>query len=150
MQTDWLWSTGRGGVNYKFSYQNLNLVSPFDDLIRYVKKGWKSHQCKPWSDCSSRNRLIWVYTVWSGISVRKCSINTINVNVLKFATVVACHKSLEKQGRPRSDCFWRSILIGLFHVCFSDRHFVSSSPDITIIIFENKKRKLYKILEHLL
>ena len=33
------------------------------------------------------------------------------VNVLKFRTLYACQKGLDKQGRPRSDCFWRSSLI---------------------------------------
>ena len=43
------------------------------------------------------------------------------VNVLKFQTVG--EKSLDEQGRPRSS------LIRVFPVCFSDKHFVSSSPD---------------------
>ena len=37
------------------------------------------------------------------------------VNVQKL-TEVARHKSLDKQGRPRSDCFFRSSLIRVFPV----------------------------------
>ena len=64
------------------------------------------------------------------------------VNVLKLRTVVACHKSLDKQGRPRSDCF--CSLIRVFPVCFSDKHFVSSSPDN-----DNRNGKVFEISEHL-
>ena len=47
------------------------------------------------------------------------------VNVLKFQTLVACQNGLDKHCRPRSDCLWRSNLI----VCYSDQHFVNSSPE---------------------
>ena len=37
-----------------------------------VKRCWRNgKQCRPWSDCSSRSCLIWVYTVCSDLSVRK-------------------------------------------------------------------------------
>ena len=45
------------------------------------------------------------------------------VNVLKFQTLVACQKGLDKQCRPRSDCF----LIRVFPACYSDKHFINSS-----------------------
>ena len=48
-------------------------------------------------------------------------------NVLKFQTLVACHKSIDKHDRPRSD--WRSSLISVFPVCYFDKQFVISSPD---------------------
>ena len=64
------------------------------------------------------------------------------INVLKFLTEVAWHKSLDKQERHRLDCF------RVFPVCFSDKPFVSFSPD-NQHMFENRKRKLFQILEHL-
>ena len=79
----------------------------------------------------------------------KCGLGTV-VKVLKFRTPqgVACHKKgQEKQCRPRSDCFFRSSLIRVFPVCYSERHFESSSSDNWH--FENRKRKVFKILEHL-
>ena len=47
------------------------------------------------------------------------------VNVLNFRTLVACQKGLAKQHRPWSDCFWRSSLIKVFPVCYSDNQFVT-------------------------
>ena len=44
---------------------------------------------------------------------------------------------------------WRSSLVRAFPVGYSDKHFVNSSPDITTILFENRKRKVFEILEHL-
>ena len=55
-------------------------------------------------------------------------------------------KALEKQRRPRSDCF--CSLIRGFPVCYLNKHFVNSSPDNNIL-FENTKRKVFEILEHL-
>ena len=49
------------------------------------------------------------------------------MNVLKFRTIDVCLNSLDKQCRPRSDCFFRSSLIRVFPVCYSDKHFVNSS-----------------------
>ena len=73
----------------------------------------------------------------------------IMVNILKFWTVVACHKNLDKQGRPRSDCFFRSSLIRFFPVFYVDKYFVSSSPD-NPHFYENRKRKVFESLEYLL
>ena len=53
----------------------------------------------------------------------------ITVNVLKFWTQVASQKGLDKQCRPWSDYFFRSSLIRVFHVCYSDKHFVNFSHD---------------------
>ena len=44
--------------------------------------------------------------------------------------------SLDKQHRPRS---------GVFPVCYSDKHFVNSSPET--ILFENRKRKVFEFVE---
>ena len=51
------------------------------------------------------------------------------VNILKLQTLVACQKGLDKQTRPRSDCFWRSSLIRVFPVCYSDKKSVNSSSE---------------------
>ena len=67
------------------------------------------------------------------------------VNVLKFQTlhVVACQNCLNKQRRPRSDCFWRSSLIRVFSVCFSDKHFVNSSPENQHFVWEQKGKSVW-------
>ena len=59
--------------------------------------------------------------------VHKYMLNT--VDGLKFWTIAACQKSLDKQCSPRSDCFWRSSLIRAFTVCYSYKHFMNSSLD---------------------
>ena len=51
------------------------------------------------------------------------------VSVLKFLALVASQNGLDKQCRPRSDCFLRSTPIRDFPVCYSDKHFGSSSPE---------------------
>ena len=51
----------------------------------------------------------------------------LTVNVLKFGTLVTYQKDLDKQCRPRSDCFLGSSLIWVFPVCYSD--LVNSNPD---------------------
>ena len=52
-------------------------------------------------------------------------------DVLKFPTLVACQNGPHKQGRPRSDCFWRSSLIKVCPVCSSEmsmkKSFITSS-----------------------
>ena len=58
----------------------------------------------------------------------------------KIWTLVTYQKALDKQSRPRSDCFWRSSLIRIFPVCYSDKHFVNSSQK-TNILFEYRNRK---------
>ena len=61
-----------------------------------------------------------------------------------YMSVVACHKSLDKHSRPRSDCFFRSSLISVFPVCC----FVNSSPDNKTFDLKTE-REVFKILEHL-
>ena len=56
-----------------------------------------------------------------------------------FRTVILFFKGLDKQCRPRSDCFLRSSLIRIFPFCYSDRHYVSSSPVNQDFIREWKK-----------
>ena len=60
------------------------------------------------------------------------------VNVLKFLTLVACQKGLNKQGR--------SSLIRVFPVCRSDSNLWIQSLK-TNILFENRKKKVFNILE---
>ena len=57
------------------------------------------------------------------------------------------HKCLDKHGRTRSDCFWRSSLIRVFTVCHSEKHFVNSTPDkhhfyIFFFIWEQKEKSV--------
>ena len=55
---------------------------------------------------------------------------------------VTCQEGLYKQARPRSDCFWRSHLIRVFPVCYSDKQFVNHAL-ININFFENRKRSVW-------
>ena len=71
-----------------------------------------------------------------------------SVNYLNFWTLVICQKVLDKQCRPRSDCFWWSSLIRVFPVCYSDKHFMNSSPEKKHLL-EYRKRNVFEILEHL-
>ena len=64
------------------------------------------------------------------------------IAVLKFVTLVICKKGLGKQRRPRSDCFWRSSLIRVFPVCYSDKYFVNSSIDNPHFIWEQKEKSV--------
>ena len=73
----------------------------------------------------------------SGTNVLKTIVNNLNlvskcsdtVNVLKFEKLVSYNKILDKHGRPKSDCFFRSSLIRVFPVCLTEKHFVNFSPD---------------------
>ena len=64
------------------------------------------------------------------------------VNVLKFWTLVACQKGLDKQGRPRA--VWSGS--SLFAILTS---FLLIPVLIPIVLFENRNRKVFEILEHL-
>ena len=68
------------------------------------------------------------------------------VDILKFQALVTCQKGLGKQGRPRSDCFWRRIWSGssLFYILTS---ILWLPVLITKILF--RREKCSKILEHL-
>ena len=60
---------------------------------------------------------------------------------LNFRTLTSClPKGLDKEGRPRSDCFWRSSLILVFPVCYSDKQWVHSSRDYHQFICEQKEK----------
>ena len=64
------------------------------------------------------------------------------VIVLNFLTLVACQNGLDKQCRPRSDCFWRSSLIWDFPIGCSEKHFVNSSHDKQHFIWEQKEKSV--------
>ena len=64
---------------------------------------------------------------------------------LKFSILDACQKGIDKQQRPRSDCFWRSSLIGVFPACYWDNHFVNSSPDSQLFIREQKEKSVKEL-----
>ena len=65
------------------------------------------------------------------------------INVLKFRTLVACQKGLDKQCRPRSDCFFRSSLIRVFlFAIILTSIFLNSSPEKQDFIWERKKKSV--------
>ena len=67
------------------------------------------------------------------------------VNVLKILTPHTSQKGLDKQCRPKLDCFWRSSLIKVFHVCYPDKHFVNSSSDNHHFSWEQKENSICTI-----
>ena len=92
---------------------------------------------------------IWEYSVSRDIF----TLYILNVNVSsnnsrygecsKISNTSPLLKSQDKQCRPRSDCFWRSSLIIVFPDCYSDKHFMNSSPDN-----QPEREKVFKIWEH--
>ena len=95
-------------------------------------------------------RMLWNVKWWQMFSRRQGKVwQGGMVNVKKFGTQVACQKCLDKQCRPRSDCFWRSSLIRVCTVCYSDKHFVNSSPDNKHFIWQQKEKclKFYNFCE---
>ena len=59
------------------------------------------------------------------------------VNVLKFQTLVACQKGLDKRQSETG-------VIRAFPVCYSDMHFVNSGPE-NQNLDANRKRKVFEI-----
>ena len=51
---------------------------------------------------------------WKGSTQSPSHTKPITVNVLKLCALLACQKVLDKEHRPRSDCFFRSSLIRVF------------------------------------
>ena len=76
--------------------------------------------------------MIFIYTMNRDGFFRKmqyrCQVNWLPVQtacavgILKFPTLYVCCKGLDKQCRPRSDCFWWCSLISVFPVCYSIKH----------------------------
>ena len=67
-------------------------------------------QCRPWSDCSSRSSLIWVYTVCLGLSVRKLRIITVVPFLLWLLSVRTLSTLI-------TDCYWNFLLIVVLLTC---------------------------------
>ena len=93
--------------------------------------------------CLGKSVVRWTDRPAMAIAVdmgRKATKQTIDTSCLQ--------KDIDKQCRPRSDCFWRSSLIRVFPVCYSDKHFVTSSLEKQDFICQHK-RKVFEILENL-
>ena len=60
--------------------------------------------------------------------------NLFMVDALNFE-----RKGLDKPCRPRSDC-WRTCSVRVFPVCYSDNHFVNSTPDNQHFIWDQKEK----------
>ena len=73
------------------------------------------------------------------------NLSNLTVDFLKFWTLVACKNGLDKQFRPRSDCFRCSSLIRVFPVCYYDKHFVNSTPANPYFIGELKEKSVQNI-----
>ena len=66
----------------------------------------------------------------------------------KISNTSCLQKGSDKQCKPRSDCFWRSSLIWVFSVWYSDKRFVNSTPENQQFIWEQKEKKVFESLEH--
>ena len=109
-------------------------------------------QCRPRSDCFWKSSVIRVFPVCYSTSILCISALITNIlfenskrNVF-LKLEVACQNGLDKQCRPRSDCFWRSSLIRVFPLCYSTS-ILCISTLITNILFENSKRNVFFKLE---
>ena len=95
---------------------------------------WKIIPCDPFIYSMDHPKFI-----VSNQNEESVGIQRVTENDLKFRTHIACKKCLDKQWRPRSDCFWRSSLIRVFPDCYSDNHFVDSKIDNQHFIWEQSK-----------
>ena len=90
-------------------------------------------------NCEDPEHTLYEHGIWNWSTELKVS----TVIVLKFwLHQVPVKKCLDKQCRPRSDCFWRSSLIWVFPVCYSDKHFVNCSPEYQHFIWEQKEKSV--------
>ena len=62
--------------------------------------------------------------------------------------LVACQKGQDKQGRPISECFFRTNLIRVFSVCYSGKHVAISSPKKTTFGLRRKKTTCLRDFQH--
>ena len=108
-------------------------------ILRCVIKGLQSNHL-------NHTKIIWLECLSTLRRMSTIHHNKLTVKVLKFSTLV-CQKGLDKQFRPRSDC-WRSSLIRVFPVCYSDKHFWNSRPENQHFI-SDWREKVFKFLEHL-
>ena len=111
--------------NYVWSYENISMNSSPEN----------QDKCIPKSDCFLKNSLIRVSTVcYMYFSSIFANFSPENQHFIE--ELVVCQTSLDKQCRPRSDCFWRSSLIRVFPVCYSDSIFMNSCPENQHFIWE--------------
>ena len=61
--------------------------------------------------------------------------------ILRFGTLFACQKGIDKQCRPRSDCFWRRSPIRVCTACYSDKYFVNPNLENQGCISEQNEKK---------
>ena len=78
------------------------------------------------------------YTLY--LNYGKCSKISITSSLQKRPRQTV--QTLEQQCRHRSDCFWRSSLIRVFPVCYSEKHFVNSSPENQHFNWERKEKSV--------
>ena len=140
----------------------LKILSAFYDFCKYSSAlhtrfydGSKHY--KPWSDYSLGSRLIWVHIVCNIAYLNKWKMKVTKVvtgdclwlkqyvvNVLKFWTLVACQKGLDKQLRTRfEEAIWSGF--SLFAILTS---ILWIPAQITHIFFENRKWKVCEIWQH--
>ena len=81
--------------------------------------------------------VFWFWKIFLGFLQEK---DVSMVSLLKFWTLVVCRNGLDKQHKPRSNCFWRRSLIMVFPVCYSDKHFVNFSLDNKLFIWKQNKK----------
>ena len=91
-------------------------------------------------------QLVYMWTMFSYIF--KYFFFKYTVNLLRFQTLVACQNNIDKQLIPRSDSFFRSSLIRVFPVCYSDIPFVNSSFENQHLFSRTESEKCFEMLEH--
>ena len=101
----------------------------------FLKKENRSHGMRNLFKLNSYKRHISAWHMVSLISTE---------NVLKFLTLVASQKGLDKQCRPRSEAVWSGS--SLFAILTS---ILWIPALITSNFFEHRNKKVFKILEHL-
>ena len=139
----------------RFSWQ-ASCILPDCLQAKSNKRAQRTLNLLIWVSLSPSRTTSWCFTpklkalgpiIWEEFFCFPFMSISITVNVLKFRTLVACQKGLEKQSRSRSDCFWRSQ-IRVFPVYYSVKHFVTSSPDNQYFIVEQKEKNI-RNLQHL-
>ena len=137
-------------------------VGFFTLCYRRCSKIWTIVACQKDQDRAAPDLSTSEEAVWSGSSLFDFRPSMLwipalitnilfeNTDVREFRTFIVGHlkigrsvfpakKDLDKQVRPRSDCFWRSSLIRVFPVCYSDKHFVNSRNMVTLRKEEQKR-----------
>ena len=117
-------------ITFKSIFMNMMSIIHIMGLVFRVQQGKHFIQCAVLS-------MEW--------TLSQCEVGTgsgdFSTWVLKFRTLVACQKGLDKQLRLRSDCFWS--LTRVFPVCYSDKHFVNSSPKNQHFVWEQEEKSVW-------